>query len=169
MHLIGIISSYKGSGTDSPYLSVGEGDDALGCAACKVGRGTLMVRVVSGPAVPAAPIIRTVASFVSGVLAVTLEAVDVRGECLLALPKGATWWGSWIFHHSPFEAIFSLAIFWVRVGRSLCCMDTRDDAAGRGSGASAKEMGNQACPDSRVCQIMLHLILFLFSFEFLPS
>ena len=148
---------------------MGEGDDALGCAAHKVGRGALMVRVVSGPAVSAAPVIGTIAGFVSGILAVTPEAVDVGGECSLALPKGATWWGSWIFHHSPFEAIFSFAVLWVRVGGSLCCVDTRDDAAGRGSGASAKEMGDQACPNCRMRQMALHLILFFFSFEFLPS
>ena len=54
-----------------------EGDNAFGCAACKVGGGALMVRVVSGPAVPATPIVRAVAGLVSRVLAVTLEAVDV--------------------------------------------------------------------------------------------
>ena len=65
MHLVGVISSYKGSGTDSSYLSVGEGDNTLGRAASKMGGGALMVRVVSGPAVPAAPVIGTVAGLVS--------------------------------------------------------------------------------------------------------
>ena len=46
------------------------------------------------------------------------------------------------FYHSPFKAIFSLAVLWVGVGGSLCCMDARDNAAGGGSGSSAKEMGD---------------------------
>ena len=121
---------------------MGKGDDALGRAACKVGRRALMVCVVSGPAVPAAPIIGAVAGFVSRVLAVALEAVNVGWECSLALPKSATWRGPWILYHSPFKAILSFAVFWIGVRGSLCCMDARDDAAGGGSGASAKEMGN---------------------------
>ena len=90
---------------------MGEGDDALGRAACEVRRGALMVRVVGGPAVPAAPIIGAVAGLVSRVLAVTLEAVDVGWESSLTLPKGTTRRSPWIFYHSPFEAILSFAVF----------------------------------------------------------
>ena len=167
MHLIGVVSSYKQSGTDSAYLSVGEGDDTLGCAASEVRRGALMVRVVGGPAVPAAPVIGAVAGFVSRVLAVTPETVDVGWKCLLAFPNRAARWGPWIFHHSPFETVFSFTIFWIAIGRFLCGMNARDDAAGRGSGASAKEMGNQMRPDCSVCQVVFHLVLLLLSFELL--
>ena len=76
----------------------------------------------------------------SRVLAVTLEAVDVGWECSLAFPKGATRGHPWVLHHSSFEAVFSFTVLWVGVGGSLCCMDARDDAAGRGSGTSAKEV-----------------------------
>ena len=168
-HFVGVISSYKGSGADSPYLSVGEGDDALACAASKVGSGAFVVPVVSGPAIPAAPIIGAVAGLMPRVLAVAPEAVDMRRERLLTLPKGATRRSPWIFYHSPLKAVFSFAVFWVGVRGPLCYMDAWDDAAGRGSGASAQEMGNQSCPDRCMCQVALHLILFLFSFELLPS
>ena len=118
-HLVGVISSYKGSGADGPYLSVGEGDNALGCAASEMGRGALMVPVVSGPAVPAAPIIGAVAGLVSRVLAVAPEAVDVGWECPLALPKGATGWGPWIFYHSSLKAVRAHVVYnVVVVGRS---------------------------------------------------
>ena len=130
---------------------MGEGDDALACATCEVGRGALMVRVVSGPAVPAAPIVRAVAGLVSRVLAVTLEAVDVGWERSLAFPKGTTRGRPWVLHHSSFEAVFSFTVLWVGVGGSLCCVNTRDNTAGRGSGTSAKEMRNQARSDCRVC------------------
>ena len=142
VHLVGVISSYEGSGADSPYLSVSEGDDALGRAASKMGRGAFMVHVVSGPAVPATPIVGAVAGLVPRVLAVTPEAVDVGWECLLALTKGAAGWIPWILHHSPLETIFSFAVFGVGVRGSLCCMDVRDNAARGGSGSSAKEMGD---------------------------
>ena len=49
MHLIGVISSYEGSGTNSSYPSVSEGDDTLGCAACEMGRGALIVMVDESP------------------------------------------------------------------------------------------------------------------------
>ena len=126
-----------------------------------------MVRVVSRPAVPAAPIIGAVAGLVPGVLAVTFETVDVGWKCSLALPKGATGWGPWIFYHSSLKAVFPFTIFWVAVRGSLCSMNARDNAAGGGSGASAKEVRNQACPYCCVCQVTLHFILFLLSFEFL--
>ena len=126
-----------------------------------------MVRVVSGPAVPAAPVIGAVAGLVSRVLAVTLEAIDMGWECSLAFPKGTTRRRPWVLHHSLLEAVFPFTVLWIGVGGSLCCMDTRDDAAGRGLGASAKEMGNQARPYCRMCQVALHFILFLFSFELL--
>ena len=142
MHFIGVVSSHKRGGADSPYLSVGEGDDALGCATCKVGRGALIVCVVGRPAVPAAPIIGVVAGLVSRVLTVAFEAVDVGWERSLVLSKGAAWWGPQILHHSSFKTIFSFTVFWVTVGGSLCCVDARDNAAGRGPGTGAKEVGN---------------------------
>ena len=144
-----------------------EGDNALGCAARKVGGGALMVRVISGPAVPAAPIIGAVAGLVSRVLAMAPEAVNVRWECSLSLSEGATRRGPWILYHSPFKAIFSFAVFWIGVRGSLRCMNARDDAAGRGLGTSAKEMRNQACPNHCMCQVTFHFVLFLFSFELL--
>ena len=148
-------------------MSVGEGDDALARAASKMGRGALVVHVIGGPAVPAAPIIRAVAGLVSRVLAVTLEAVDVGWEPSLAFPKGTTRWRPWVLYHSSLKAVFPFTVFWVGVGGSLCCVNTRDDAARRGLGTSAKEMGDQACSDCCMCQIALHLVLFLFSFELL--
>ena len=168
-HLVGVISSYEGSGTDSPYLSVGEGDDALGCAASKMGSGALMMLVVGGPAVPAAPIVGAVAGLMSGVLTVALEAVNVRWECALAFPKRAARRGPWVLYLSSLKAIFPFTVFWVAVRGSLHHMNARDDAAGRGSGASAKEVRDQACPDCCVCQVALHFVLFLFSFEPLLS
>ena len=88
-----------------------------------------MVRVVGGPAVPAAPIIGAVAGFMSRVLAVALEAIYVGWECLLALSERATRWGPWVFHHSPLKAVFSLAVFGITISGSLCRMDARDNAA----------------------------------------
>ena len=146
---------------------MGEGDDALGRAARKVGRGALMVRVVGGPAVPAASKIRAVAGLVARVLAMALETVDVGWESSLSLSKGATGRSPGILHHSPFKAIFPFAVFWIGVRGSLRCVNARDDAAGRGLGTSAKEMRDQACPNRCMCQVALYFILFLFSFELL--
>ena len=167
VHLIGVISSYKGSGADSPYLSVGEGNDAFGCAASKMGRGAFMMLMVSGPAVPAAPIVGAVAGLVPRILAVAPEAVDVGWEHSFVLPKGATRRGPWILYYLPLKTVFSFAVFWITVGGSLCCMDVRNDAARGGSGMSAKEVRDQARSDCRMCQVTLHLVLFLFSFELL--
>ena len=144
-----------------------EGDDALGRAACKVGGRALMVHVVSGPAVPAAPAIRAVAGLVPGVLAMAFEAVDVGWKSSLALPKGATRWGPWIFYHLSLKAIFPFTVFWVAVGGSLCRVNARDDAARGGSGMSAKEVGDQTRSDCCMCQVAFHLVLFLFGFELL--
>ena len=126
-----------------------------------------MVHVIGGPAVPAASVIGAVAGLVSRVLAVTPEAVNMGWECSLALPKGATRWGPWIFHHSSLEAVFPFTVFWFTVRGSLRCMKARDDATGRGLGTSAKEVRDQARPDCCMCQVTFHLILFLFSFELL--
>ena len=144
-----------------------KGDNTFGCAASKVGRGALVVRVVGGPAVSATPEVGAVAGLMSRIFAVTLKAVDVRGECSLAFPKGAAGWRPWVFHHSSLETIFSFTVFWVGVGGSLCCMDARDDAAGRRSWTSAKEMRDQARSDCCVRQVALHFILFFFGFELL--
>ena len=146
---------------------MGEGDDTLGRAAREVRRGALVVRMVSRPAVPAAPIIGAVTGFVSGALAVTLEAVDVGWGHSLALSKGTARWGPWIFYHSSLKTVFPFTVFWSIVRRSLRCMNARDNATGRGLGTSAKEMRDQARPDRCMCQVALYLVLFLFSFELL--
>ena len=146
---------------------MGEGDNTFGYAASKMGRGAFMVCVVGGPAVPAAPVIRAVTGLVSRVLAVAPEAVDVGWECSLVLPKRAARWGPWVLHHSSLDAVFPFAVLWVAIRGSLCCMDARDNAARGGSGASVKEVRNQTRPDCCVCQVMFHLIPFLFSFELL--
>ena len=126
-----------------------------------------MVCVVSGPAVPAAPIIGAVAGLVSRVLAMALEAVNVGWECSLALPKGATRWSPWILYHSPFKTILSFAVLWIRIRRSLRCVNARDNAARGGLGTSAKKMRDQARPNRCMSQVALHFVLFLFSFELL--
>ena len=126
-----------------------------------------MMRVVGGPAVSAAPEIGAVAGLVPGVLTVAFKTVDVGWKCSLAFSKGTTRWRPWILHHSSLEAVFSFTVLWIRVGGSLCCMNARDNAAGGGSGTSAKEVRDQARPDCCMCQVTLHFVLFLFSFEFL--
>ena len=97
------------------------------------------------------------------------ETENVGWERSLVFPKGTARWVPWILYHSSFETIFSFTIFWIGVGGSLCCVDARDDTAGGGSGASAKEMGNQACSNRHVCQISFHLVLLFFGFKFLSS
>ena len=126
-----------------------------------------MVRVVSRPAVPAAPKVGAVAGFVSGVLAVTFEAVNVGWECPLALSKGTARWSPWIFYCPSLKTIFPFTIFRFAVRRSLCGMNARDNAARRGLGTSAKEVRDQARSDCCMCQVALHLILLFFSFELL--
>ena len=126
-----------------------------------------MVRVVSGPAVPAAPKVGAVAGFMSGILTVTFEAVNVGWERSLALSKGTARWGPWIFYCSSLKAVFPFTIFRFAVRGSLCGMNARDDTARRGSGVSAKEVGDQARSDCCMCQVTLHLILLFFSFELL--
>ena len=69
-----------------------------------------------------------------------LETVDVGWECSLALPKRAARWGPWVFYHLSLKAVFPFTVFRIAIRGSLCCMNARDDAAGRGSGTSAKEM-----------------------------
>ena len=77
VHLVGVVSSYEGSSANGPYLPVSEGDNAFGCAAGKVGGRALMVRVEGGPAILAAPCVRTVAGFMPRVLAMAFETVDM--------------------------------------------------------------------------------------------
>ena len=146
---------------------MGEGDDTLVRTAREVRRGALMVRMVARPAVPAAPIVGAVAGFVSRVLAVTFEAVDVGWERSLALSKGTARWSPWIFYYPSLKAVFPFTIFWFAVWGSLRGVNARDDTARRGSGVSAKKVRDQARPNCCVCQVALHLILFLFSFELL--
>ena len=61
-----------------------EGDNAFGGGAGEVGRGALMVTMVSAPAVPARARVGTVATVVSWVFAMALKAVWVRRETLLS-------------------------------------------------------------------------------------
>ena len=126
-----------------------------------------MVRMVSRPAVPAASEVGAVAGFVSGVLTVTFEAVNVGWERSLALSKGTARWSPWIFYCSSLKAVFSFTILQFAVWGSLCGMNARDDATRRGLGTSAKEVRDQARSDCCMCQVALHLILFFFSFELL--
>ena len=84
---IGVIASNQGSGTDSAYVAMGKGDDALSSAAGEVRGGTLVVAMVFGPTVSTAPVIRAIAGLMSWIFAMAFEAVDVRGEGTLSLAK----------------------------------------------------------------------------------
>ena len=146
---------------------MGEGDDTLGHAAREVRRGAFMVRMVGRPAVPAAPMVGAVASFVSRVLAVTFEAVNVGRERSLALSKGTAGWSPWIFYCPSLKAVFPFTIFWFAIWGSLRGMNAGDDTARRGLGTSAKEVRDQARPDCCMRQVALHLVFLFFSFELL--
>ena len=87
MCLVRVISSDQGSGTDSAYVAMGKGDNALAGATSEVGGGTLMVAMIGRPAVATTLVIRAVASFMSRVFAMALEAVNMRGEGTLSLAK----------------------------------------------------------------------------------
>ena len=99
-----------------------------------------MVAMVFGPAVSTAPVIGTVAGLMSWVFAMAFEAVNVRGEGTLSLAKCSSWRGPWVLHPSTLQAVFSFTFCWIIVGRSLCCEDARDNAAGRSPRSGAHQM-----------------------------
>ena len=82
-----------GGGVSGAKRTVSEGDHASGCVASKMGGRALVMRMESGPAVPAASYVGAVAGLVSRIFTVASETVDVRWECPLAFPKCATRWG----------------------------------------------------------------------------
>ena len=59
-----------------------EGYDAFGGGAGEVRRGTLMMAMVSAPAIPAGACVRTVAAIMSWVFAVAFKTVWIREETL---------------------------------------------------------------------------------------
>ena len=126
---IRVIPSNQGSGTDSTHVSVVKGDNACSGATSKVRGGALMMLMVSRPAVSTAPVRGAVAGFMSRVLAVTSEAVNIRGEGALSLAKRNPWRRPWVLHPSTLQAVLSFALCWVVVRRSLRCEDARDDTA----------------------------------------
>ena len=126
---IRVIPSNQGSGTDSTHVSVVKGDNARSGATSKVRGGALMMSMVSRPAVLTAPVIGAVTGFMSRVLTVTSEAVNMRGEGALSLAKQNPWRRPWVLHSSMLQAVLSFALCWVVVRRSLCCEDAQDDTA----------------------------------------
>ena len=81
-------------------MTMGKGDDARSGAAGKVRSRAFVVAMVFRPAVSTAPIIRAVAGLMSRILAMTLEAVDMRGEGALSLAKRIPWRRPWVLHPS---------------------------------------------------------------------
>ena len=148
---------------------MGEGDHALSSATSEVRGRTFMVAMVSGPAVSTAPVIRAVAGLMPWILAMTSEAVDVRGKGTLSLAKRSSWRGPWVLHPSTLQTVFSFAFCGVIVTGSLCCEDARDDAAGRAPWPGTNEVRDQSCPDCCMGEISLHFILLLFSLQLLSS
>ena len=66
---------------------MGKGDDTRSGATSEVRGRAFMVAMVSGPTVSTAPVVGAVAGLMSRVLAMTFEAVDMRGEGALSLAK----------------------------------------------------------------------------------
>ena len=66
---------------------MGKGDDARSGATSEVRGGAFMVAMVGRPAVSTAPVVGAVAGLMSRVLAMTFEAVDMRGEGAFSLAK----------------------------------------------------------------------------------
>ena len=141
-HVVGVVSFCKGSGADSPDVSVGERDDTMGCAASEVGRGAFMVAMEGRPAVATASSVRAVTGLVSWVLAVTSEAIDVGWEWPLSFAKSCTRWGSWIGNPSSLKTVFSFTVFWLAVRGSLSHEDSWNDTAGGRPRPCAYKMGD---------------------------
>ena len=83
-------------------MTMGKGDDARSGATSEVRGRAFMVAMVSGPAVSTAPVIGAVAGFMSRILAVTPETIDVRGEGALSLAERSPWRRSGVLHPSTF-------------------------------------------------------------------
>ena len=77
-----------------------EGDNARSGATSEVRGWAFMVAMVFGPAVSTAPIIGAVAGFVSWILTVTPEAIDMRGEGAFSFAERSPWRGSRFLHPS---------------------------------------------------------------------
>ena len=86
-HLVGVITSNQGGGTDSAHVPMGEGNNAHSGAAGKMRGRAFMVMMVGGSAVSTTPVIGAIAGLVSCVLAMTSEAINMRGEGALSLAK----------------------------------------------------------------------------------
>ena len=150
-------------------MSMSERDNARSGATSEVRSGALMVAMILRPAVSTAPVIRAVAGLMSRVFTMASEAVNMRGEGTLSLAKRGSWRGPWVLHPSTLQTIFTFAFSGVIVRGSLCCEDSRDDAAGRAPWSGAYQVRDQARPDCCMGEISLHFVLLFFSLQFLPS
>ena len=128
-----------------------------------------MMAVVGGPAVSTAPIIGAVAGLMPRVLAMTFEAVDMRGKGALLLAKRIPWRGPWVLHPSTLQAVFSFAVSRIIVRRSLGCEDARDNATRGASWSGAHHVRDKPCPDCCMGEISFHLIFLFFCSQLLPS
>ena len=68
-------------------MSMGKGDNAHSGAASKVRGRTFVVAMIGRPAVSTAPIVGAVTGFMSRILTVTPETIDMRGEGALSFAK----------------------------------------------------------------------------------
>ena len=150
-------------------MAMSEGDNARGGATSEVRGRAFMVAMVFGPAVSTAPIIGAVAGFMSRVLAMAFEAIDMRGEGAFSLAKRIPWRGPWVLHPSTLQTIFTFTFSRIVVRRSLCRKDARDDAGGRAPWSGAHQMVGQSCPDCCMGEIPLHFVLLFLSFQLLSS
>ena len=87
MRLIGVISSKNGGGTDSAHMEMVEGDDTFSDGAGEVRSRTLMMMMVSAPAISARACVGTVATVVSWVFTMASEAVWVWRKTLLSFAQ----------------------------------------------------------------------------------
>ena len=88
-----------------------------------------MICMEGRPAVPATSCIRAITGFMSRVLAVASETVDVGRVCVLAFPKRTARWSPWVHYLLSLKTVFSFTVFWVAVSGSLCCMNARNNTA----------------------------------------
>ena len=166
---IGVITSNQGSGTDSAHVTMGKGDDACSGATSEVRGRAFMVAMVGGPAVSTAPVIGAVTGFMSRVLAMTSETVDMRGEGALLLAKPIPWRGPWVLHLLILQAVFSFAVSRIIVRRSLGCEYARDNAAGGAPWSGAHHVRDKSCPNCCMGEISFYLIFLFFCPQLLSS
>jgi hypothetical protein len=125
-HLVQLSALDEGGGTDGSDVLVGEGYDALGSATGEVGRGALIVRMVSRPTEPASSVVRALAAVMSRILTMAGEAI---GEWLqLALAEHGPWRGAWLPYPTALQAIFAFAILRGGVSGSLSGMEAGNDS-----------------------------------------